>query len=262
MSIRVLVVDDEPVARQRVRRFLAQEPETEVVGEGASGRDAVRLIRTHSPDVVFLDIQMPKGDGFDVISQIGPERMPHVVFVTAYDEHALRAFEVNAVDYVLKPFDRARLRDAFQRVRVRLDLESAAERGRQLTSLLQTVAAGGEPSAGRGPAANRIMVKSHGRVHFVSADEIDWVEAAGNYVRLHVGSSRFLVRETLTRLEERLDPSGFARIHRSALVNLDRVHEMRHWSSGEYLVVLVDGTELKLSRTYRDRLLERAIGRD
>lgn len=258
MKIRVLIVDDEPVSRRRIRRFLAAEPDAEVIGEGSSGYEAVRLIRAHDPELVFLDIQMPKRDGFDVIAEIGPERMPLVIFVTAYDEHAVRAFEVHALDYVLKPFDGERLRQAFARAKAQLEMEAAADQRRHIASLLRSLGAEG---AGTPSSEGRMMIKSHGRVHFISAAEIDWVEAAGNYIRLHVGPSSYLVRESLARLEERLDSEQFVRIHRSALVNLDRVKEMCHWSSGEYLVVLADGTELKLSRRYRERLLDRVIGR-
>lgn len=259
MNIRVLIVDDEPVSRRRIRRFLAAEPDVEVIGEAASCYEAVRLIRAHDPEVVFLDIQMPKQDGFNVISEIGPKRMPLVIFVTAYDEHAVRAFEVHALDYVLKPFDGDRLRQAFARARAQLEMEAAADQRRDIASLLRSIGAQGSGAPAR--SDGRMMIKSHGRVHFISAAEIDWVEAAGNYIRLHIGPSSYLVRESLARLEERLDAARFVRIHRSALVNLDRVKEMRHWSSGEYLVVLADGTELKLSRRYRERLLDRVIGR-
>lgn len=262
MKIRVLIVDDEPMSRRRIRRFLSTEPDAEIIGEASSAHQAVRLIRAHDPEVVFLDIQMPKQDAFDVISEIGPERMPLVIFVTAYDEHAVRAFEVHALDYVLKPFDGERLLEAFRRARTRLEMEAATDQRRDIASLLRSIGASGSGrpmgAAGR---EGRMMIKSHGRVHFISASEIDWVEAAGNYIRLHIGSSSHLVRESLVRLEERLDSARFVRIHRSALVNLDRVKEMRHWSSGEYLVVLTDGTELKLSRRYRDSLLDRVIGR-
>ncbi len=256
MALRLLVADDEPMARQRVRRILEAETETVIVGEASDGSEAVQLIRQHDPDVVFLDIRMPRMNGFEVIERIGPGRMPLVVFITAYDDHAVDAFEVNAVDYVLKPFDPNRLRAALGRARSRLSEENDAERGRRVSALLRDLeerAAGGTPA----DRPDRIAVKSRGRISFVRVEDIDWVEAAGNYVRLHVGDDTRLIRQTLTAIEERLDPNRFVRIHRSHLVNLDRVVEMRHWSSGEYVVELRDGTELKLSRTYRDRILER-----
>ena len=262
-AIRTVIVEDEPVALERVRRLLEDEPDVEVVGEAASGAEAVRKLKGEDPELVFLDIRLPDMDAFEVIESMGPERMPHVIFVTAYEEHAIRAFEVHAVDYVLKPYDAERLRTAIQNVRRRRDLESSAERGRRLGSLLGLMEEEGlglRPEAG---SARRLVVKTQGKIRFVDVEDVDWIEAAGNYVRLHLsGGDSALIRETMTRLEERLDPERFARIHRSSIVNLDRVEEIRHWSSGEYIVELEDGRELKLTRTYRDRILDRVLGKE
>lgn len=259
-TIRTLIVEDEPVAMDRLRRLLSGEEDVEVVGEAGTGTEALRRLKAEDPDLVFLDIHLPDMDSFEVIEAMGPGRMPHVVFVTAYEEHAVRAFEVHAVDYVLKPFDAERLGEAVQNARRAMDLESAAERGRRLSSLLERMEEEGLGPGDRAPA-RRLMVKSQGTIRFVAVEEVDWIEAAGNYVRLHLSTGdQPLVRETMTRLEERLDPERFARIHRSSIVNLDRVAEIRHWSSGEYIVELEDGTELKLTRTYRDDLLDRTLG--
>lgn len=261
-NVRAMIVEDEPVAMERLRRLLGEDEGLEIVGEATTGAGALRRLRAEDPDVVFLDVHLPDMDAFEVVAELGAANVPLVVFVTAYEEHAVHAFEVNAVDYVLKPFDAERLGSAVRDVRRRLDLESAAERARRMGSLLELVEEGLELDAGSGPQ-QRLVVRSQGRIRFVSVHEVDWIEAAGNYVRLHLtdGDSE-LVRETMIRLEERLDPDRFVRIHRSSIVNLDRVEEIRHWSSGEYIVELEDGTELKLTRTYRERILDRVLGRD
>jgi two-component system LytT family response regulator len=248
MTLRVLIVDDEDVARQRVRRLLAREQDVEIVGEASDGVQAVESIRTLSPDLVFLDVQMPEVDGFAVLERLRPHAVPEVVFVTAYDDYALRAFEVHAVDYLRKPFDATRFKEAFARARRRLASAQADERARKLDALLAQIQA--QPPRSR----ERLMVRADGRLYFVRVDDIDWIEAAGNYVKLHVGRETHLMRETMAGIEALLDPSRFLRIHRSAIVNLDRVREMQPWFSGEYTVILRDGTQLRLSRVYRDRL--------
>jgi two-component system LytT family response regulator len=260
-SVRAVIVEDEPVAMERLRRLLGEEDDLEIVGEAATGAEALRRLRAEDPDVVFLDIRLPDMNAFEVVREMGPEQMPLVVFVTAYEEHAVHAFEVNAVDYVLKPFDAERLSSAMHDVRVRLHLESAAQRARRLDSLLGLMEEEGF-GLRTGPGSDdRLVVKSRGKIRFVDVDDVDWIEAAGNYVRLHLSDGETeLVRETMTRLEERLDPDQFMRIHRSSIVNLGRVEEIRHWSSGEYVVELEDGTELKLTRTYRERILDRVLG--
>lgn len=248
MMLRVLIVDDEELARQRLRRLLDAEADVEIVGEAGDGRAAVDAIQRHAPDLVFLDVQMPEVDGFAVLERLRPHPLPAVVFVTAFDDYALRAFDVHAVDYLRKPFDATRFHEAFTRARSRIAGAGAEERVRTLEALLAQLES--HPPRSR----DRIMIRSDGRMYFVRTDDIDWVEAAGNYVKLHVDRDTHLLRETMTGMEKMLDPSRFLRIHRSAIVNLDRVREMQPWFSGEYTVILRDGTQLRLSRVYRDRL--------
>jgi two-component system LytT family response regulator len=248
MTVRVLIIDDEEMARQRLRRLLAREDDVDVIGEACDGVQAVESIRTLAPDLIFLDVQMPEVDGFAVLERLRPQTPPAVVFVTAHDDYAVRAFEVHAVDYLRKPFDAGRFKEAFARARRRLADGEAEERARKLDALLAQVEA--HPPRSR----ERLMVRSDGRLYFVRIDDIDWVEAAGNYVKLHVGRDTHLMRETMAGVEKMLDRSRFLRIHRSAIVNLDRVREMQPWFSGEYTVILRDGTQLRLSRVYRERL--------
>jgi len=202
---------------------------------------------------VFLDIQMPGLDGFDVIKHVGADQMPLVIFVTAYDQHALRAFEVRALDYLLKPFDRARFQEALARARSQIEGRETGDLGRRLLALVQDMRPGP-------PRTDRLVVKSSGRLFFLRTDEIDWIEASGNYVRVHVGSESHLLRETLSALEHRLDADRFFRIHRSRIVNMERIKEMQPWFNGEYVVILKTGARLTLSRGYREKLQER-LGR-
>lgn len=275
MPMRVLIVDDEPIARRRISRLLKLEDDVEVVNEVGSGTDAVAAIREHRPDLVFLDVQMPDLDGFGVVSALGePEAMPAIVFVTAYNEYAVKAFDVNAVDYVLKPFDGERFRSAFQRARTTLEQKNSAEAGRRIKALLEEVlgeqraqaltAAGGNGAAAqpmqpvaRARYLDRLMVKHDGRVFFVKVSDVDWFEASGNYVRVHVGRVSHLIRETMHGIEAQLDPNLFARIHRAVIVNMDRIRELQPWFAGDYIVILRDGRQLKLSRTYREALQSR-----
>ena len=254
-STTACIVDDEELARRGIRSRLAARNDIRIVAECASGREAVDTIVEHAPDLVFLDVQMPGLDGFDVIEEIGPERMPVVIFVTAYDEHALRAFDVHALDYLLKPIDEARLHDAIDRAKARLDQRRSSQLGDRLAALLDGVAPGersGDDASGE--ITERFVIKTGGRVTFVDADAIDWVEAAGDYVRLHTSEKVHLLRETMSGMEDRLDPDRFLRIHRSTIINTERLRELRPYGNSEYIVVLDDGTELKLSRTYRDAL--------
>ena len=284
--MRVLIVDDEALARQRVRRLLHSEVDVEIVGEAGTGRDAVNLINSLHPDLVCLDVQMPELDGFGVLRELDGGTIPMILFVTAYDEHAQRAFDVHAVDYVLKPVDADRFRAAFARARTQQAQAVAAERLGELLATVRrladgalpservdgstvnptnTIQAGGAVSSGNGAAnptghfASRILVKQDGRMFFVKTTEIDWIEADRNYVRIHVGTVAHTIRDRISHLEETLDPRLFARIHRSTIVNLNRVREMQQWFSGDYVVILDDGTRLRLSRHYRDRV-EKQVG--
>jgi two-component system LytT family response regulator len=255
----VLVVDDEPLARSGVRALLERDPELRVVGEAADGREAVDAIAVARPDLVFLDVQMPEMDGFAVIREVGPERMPAVVFVTAFDRFALRAFDVAAVDYLLKPFDDERFALAVERAKRSLRGGDAGGLSR-LVDLLEARTAA-EPGTPAPPYASRLMVKSASRTVFLRVEEIDWIEADDYYAKLHVGPRSHLLRETMASLEQRLDPERFFRVHRSAIVNLDRVREMQPLFRGEHVLILHDGTRLKLSRGRLDRLEAALAGR-
>jgi two-component system LytT family response regulator len=248
-KIRTLVVDDEPMARERVLSLLEQEEDVEVVGECSDGNQALAAIQHQAPDLVFLDVQMPGLDGFGVIQGVGADKMPTVIFVTAYDEYAVRAFEVHALDYLLKPFGRDRFRETLKHARASLERRRAGDLGRRLLALVNDI----KPEPAK---LDRLVVKSGGRVFFIRTDDVDWIEAAGNYVRLHLGDESHLFRETMTRMEARLDPRRFARIHRSRIVNTERIKELQPWFNGEYVVVLSNGTKLPLSRGYRDKLQE------
>jgi two-component system LytT family response regulator len=252
-KIRTVLADDEPLARERLGTLLRGEPDVEVVAECADGARTIAAIQQLGPDLVFLDVQMPGSDGFDVIQAVKPDRMPLVVFVTAYDKYALRAFDVHALDYLLKPFDRDRFQRALQRVREQMEGQQTGDLGRRLLALVQDL----KPDQQR---LDRLVVKSGGRVFFLRTDEIDWIEAAGNYERLHLGSDAHLFRETMNALEAKLDTNRFFRIHRSRIVNIERIQELQPWFNGEYAVILRDGTRLTLSRGYREKLQER-LGR-
>jgi two-component system, LytTR family, response regulator len=247
MSIRVLIVDDEPLARERIRMLLEDQPELEIVSESANGTEALRDIQRLAPDLVFLDIQMPELTGFEVLDRLDPARMPVIVFVTAYDQYALKAFEVCALDYLLKPFDRERFTRALARARADLDLRKAGQVNDQVIKLLSGLQPGKKH-------LEKLIIRDAGRVFFLRADEIDWIEAAGNYVRLHAGKEEYLYRETMAKLEADLNPERFARIHRSAIVNTERIKELQPWFRGDYVIVLRDNQKLTLSRTYRSRL--------
>jgi two-component system LytT family response regulator len=249
VKIRALIVDDEPLARQRLRALLAGEPDIEVIGECADGSEAVAAIREHEPDLLFLDVQMPKLDGFGVLETVGPEQMPATIFVTAYDRYALQAFEVHALDYLLKPFDRKRFQKALRRARLQFQSGGRPEGEARLQALAEGTKTGRKPQ-------ERLVIKAGGRVFFLKTDEIDWIEAAGNYARVHAGGESHLLRETMGGLEARLDPDKFLRIHRSTIVNIERIQELQPWFHGDYVVILRDGTQLTLSRSYRQKLQE------
>ncbi|HMG58000.1 MAG TPA: LytTR family DNA-binding domain-containing protein [Kofleriaceae bacterium] len=247
--IRTLIVDDEPMARASIRVLLGGDPDIEVIGECGSGADAVTTIASHAPELVFLDVQMPRMNGFEVLAQLGDDRRFAVVFVTAYDSYAIAAFDVQALDYVLKPFDDRRFQRAVERAKDRI----RHARLDQLASEMVQVVSGAAPAASAEPA-ERIAIRDGARTVFVALADIDWIEAADYYVQLHVGAKSYLHREPLRDLEARLDPQRFMRIHRSAIVALDRITELRSSTHGDHCVRLRDGTELKLSRARRGRL--------
>jgi two-component system LytT family response regulator len=247
---RVLIVDDEPLARKRIRRMLSTESDMAVVAECADGLSALMAINDLSPDLVFLDVQMPEMDGLEVIRAIGPRHLPALVFVTAYDTYALKAFEAEALDYLLKPFDPLRFQETLQRVRRRLAGKGDDEISEQIRRLANRLGA-------RQRYLQRLVVKAGDRVFLLNAGEVDWLEAAGNYVCVHIGKENHIVRDSLTHLESCLDPDTFARIHRSTVVNLNRIRELRpHWH-GDYRIILKSGQVLPLSRRYRESLTQR-----
>jgi two-component system, LytTR family, response regulator len=249
VTIKTLIVDDEPLARDRVKRFLRDESDLEIVGECGNGVDAVASIKQNKPDLVFLDIQMPEKNGFEVIKALSGKTLPTVVFVTAYDQYALQAFDVHALDYLLKPFTRERIHRAVTRAREQIENRRIGNIDERLVSLIADL-------KGEKKYLERLVVKSVGRVFFLKTDEIDWIEAAGNYVKLHVGRESHMIRETMNGIEAKLDPDKFLRIHRSTVVHIDRIRELQPMFSGDYAVILRDGNELALSRNYRERFLE------
>jgi two-component system LytT family response regulator len=245
VKIKTLIVDDEPLARERIRTLLAKEPDIEVVGECADGGEALAALKKRAVDLLFLDVQMPEMDGFEMLSRLGKDALPAVIFVTAYDQHALRAFEVHALDYLLKPFKQSRFKEAVQRVREMIGRRQTDEVSKRLAQLL------GERKAA--PAyLQRLTVKENDRVLLVKVVQIEWIESAGNYVILHVGKQSHILRETLAALEAQLDPKLFLRISRSTLVNLDQVRELQPLFKGEYVVVLHDGKQLPMTRGIRE----------
>ncbi|MGH7456621.1 MAG: LytR/AlgR family response regulator transcription factor, partial [bacterium] len=247
-KIRVLIVDDEPIAREGLRTLLSAERNVEIIGECRNGREAVQAIRVQAPDLVFLDVQMPKMNGLEVIEQIGVVQMPAVVFVTAYDQYALQAFEINAMDYLLKPFDEERFQKTLQRAGKHFQQQNAQNLQQRLAAVLDHF---GNDQPKR---PKRFVVKSAGRIFFVNVDEIDWIAAAGNYVQLHVGPQSHLLRQTMDAIEAMLDAEKFLRIRRSAIVHVERIKELKPLSKGEYQIILRDGTQLASSRRYRAKL--------
>jgi len=245
--IRTLIVDDESLARERIRNMLASDPQIEIISECGNGQDAIEAIQLHSPDLVFLDVEMPGIDGFSVLDALPRERIPTIVFVTAYDQYAVRAFEVYALDYLLKPFDQERFDKALDRAKAQLFSQRSDELSERILSALEEIKT-------RPVHLERLVIKMNGHVFFIKADEIDWLEAEGNYVRLHAGKESYLLRDTISALESQLDPKKFIRVHRSAIVNIDRITELQPWFHGEYRIILSEGVQLTLSRTYREKL--------
>jgi two-component system, LytTR family, response regulator len=252
--IRALIVDDEPLARQRIEDLLAKVPEVEVTGTAADGTEAIEAIRRLAPDLVFLDIQMPGMTGIDVVAAVGAERMPRTIFVTAYDHYALKAFELAALDYLVKPFDDERFARALQRAREDIERADAGRIAQRLVDLLQQR---GDPVPSK--YLERIPVESRGQVRVVPVGKIDYITADGPYAELHIGEGSYAIRERMHTLEEKLDPALFFRIHRSAIIRIDRVEAFLKRPGGDYAVRLRDGTELSVSRAKRDEL-ERLLG--
>lgn len=247
MTIRAVIVDDEPLARRRIRSLLVEVEDVEVVAECANGKEAIQAIEESPPDLLFLDIQMPELDGFDVLQAIGVGQVPVVIFVTAYDQFALRAFEAHALDYLLKPFDDERFEAALERAREQIRQQQGGDLDRRLRALLEEV------REDRGYLQRLVVPKGHRSV-FIRTEEIDWIEAERNYIRLHVGGRPYLLRENLSRIESALDPATFCRIHRSTIVNIDRIQAVESLFRGEFLVILHDGTKLTSGRSYRPNL--------
>lgn len=242
--MKAIVVDDEPLGRDRVCLFASERVDLKIVAECGDGRSAVKLIHELEPDLVFLDVQMPGLDGIGVVREVGPDRMPPVIFITAYDEHAVEAFEVHALDYLLKPFHPDRFSEAVDRVVQMIRKGEEDEEARRLDRLVSD----------ERRRVDRILVKGSRKAYFVRAAQIDWIEAAGNYLRLHVGDKAHLIRQTMNEIERQLDPDDFIRIHRSSIVNLSRVKELQRGNGGEFDVVLETGKRLRLSRGYRHGL--------
>lgn len=258
-TLRVLLVDDEALARQRLEDLLRHQENVEIVGTADNGEAAVNAIRTLKPDLVFLDVQMPGKTGLDVIRTIGADKMPATVFVTAYDQYALKAFEMAAIDYLVKPFDDERFEQAFARARRLIELEEVDRLSEQLLAVLQSGGTAGAPAAGKAQYLERIAVETRGQVRVVPVEDIEYITASGPYAELHAGGRAHVIRERMQMLEERLDPSKFFRIHRSAIVRLDQIETLLRDPGGDYGVRLRSGVQLSVSRN-RVEQLERWMG--
>jgi two-component system, LytTR family, response regulator len=249
MRIRTLIVDDEPLGRRGLLRFLKNDPEIEVVAQCGDGESAVAAIHSRNPDLVFLDIQMPEMDGFEVVRRVGPQRMPVTIIVTAFDRYAVRAFDANAIDYLLKPVGQARFERALARAKERIAESSKEDVAERIVATLEQINR-------QDKYPDRLPVSESGRILFVKTKEIDWIEANGNYVRLHVGARTYEIRETLNNLERKLDSRNFLRIHRSTMVNVHLIKEIQPWFHGYHLVLLQNGQELRMSR-YQNAIVKR-----
>ena len=248
-KIRALVADDELLARKFIRRMLKQDSEVEIVAECSNGTEAVATIRKEKPDLVFLDVQMPEMNGFAVLDAVRLDHLPEIIFTTAYESYAIRAFELHALDYLLKPFDQVRFKAALKYAKERFHSQQDDEKQIQIGTLLESIRAQRE-------YLDRIIIRADGRITFLHTREIDWIEADDKYVHLHTGKSAKMVRQTLTAIESQLDPKKFVRVHRSAMVNVDRVKELQPLFNGEHSLILESGTRLTLSRKYKDKLFE------
>lgn len=261
--IRALIVDDERLARETLRLLLGEKDQIDIVGECKNGIEAVDAIQNLAPDLVFLDIQMPEMNGFEVIKSVGPEKMPVVIFVTAYDQYALRAFEARALDYLLKPFDDERFEQALARAVERIHERQVGELSTKLVDLISNKAETGSAQKEKDSSATeyleRIMIKERGSLYFIKVDEIEWIEAAGDYVSIHAAQKTHLLRETMSGLMKKLNPRQFVRVHRSSIVKVDSIKELKPYFHGDYIILLKNGKELKLSRRYWDQV-EKVIG--
>lgn len=253
-SIRALIVDDEPLARKGVAQLVDPVEDVTVVGEAADGPQAVRQIQKHEPDLVFLDVQMPEMTGLEVVREVGVDEMPLTIFVTAYDEYALDAFEAQALDYLLKPIDEERFEEALDRARAQLHQVAASALSDQLRGLLRQYAEQEADDEEAAPSLERFTVRSRNRIYFVDVDDVQWIESEGDYVALHDGEDTHLVRKTMKELEEQLDPDCFLRVHRSYIVNTDYVEELRPQDHGTYRLIMTAGTPLKTSRGYSENV--------
>jgi two-component system, LytTR family, response regulator len=259
--IRVIVADDEPVARRRVARLLRAEPGVAVIAECSGGLETVARVSVEQPDLLFLDVQMPDLNGIEAVQRIGVDKMPPVVFVTAFDQYAIKAFELSAVDYLLKPYDTERFQQALARARKLIDDGDGAARARDLQNVVQLLLAEKQraETAENGSFIDRIALKVDGSLRIVRIDDVDWFETDGNYVRVHIGKVNHPVRGTIAELERQLHPEKFVRIHRRHIVNLDRVAEVQPWFAGDAIVILRDGTKLRVSRTHRPSFQSRLL---
>lgn len=248
-AIKVAIADDEPLARERLRSLLEGRERFAIVAECGDGAATLAALTEHDVDLLFLDVQMPGLDGFQILDALAGEKLPMIVFVTAFNEYALRAFDVSALDYLLKPFDRDRFEKTLAKVEDRLAGREKSEMSVELREFLRTLSTTAAP-----PHVSRFSVRSDGEIYFVRAEDVDWIDAEGNYVALHSAGRRHLVRDTIKSLEDRLDPSKFVRVHRSAIINVDRLRKLQPYFHGEYVITLQDGTTLTSSRTYSDRL--------
>src|SRR5881392_1925238 len=247
--IRALIADDEALARKFIRRMLKDDRDFEIIGECTNGKETVAMIKKEKPNIVFLDVQMPEMDGLAVLESIGIEQLPEIIFTTAYEQYAIRAFELHALDYLLKPFDQTRFRDAMKHAKERLNQRQHEDERLQIGALLESL-------KNQTQYLDRLIIKADGRITFLSTREIDWIEADDKYVHLHTGKTARMVRQTLSGMEAQLDPKKFLRIHRSTIVNVERIKELQPLFSGEHSIVLEDGTKLTLSRNYKDKLFE------
>lgn len=247
--IRALIVDDEPLARRFIRRMLRDDRDLEILGEASSGREAVAMIDKDNPDVVFLDVQMPEMDGFAVLESIRTNKLPEIIFTTAYEQYAIRAFELHALDYLLKPFDQARFKDAIRHAKERFRSDRPQDGRAQIGALLESI-------RNKTEYLERIMIRAGGRITFLNTREINWIEADDKYVHLHTDKGSSMVRQTLSMMEAQLDPKKFRRIHRSTIVNVERIKELQPLFNGEHSVTLENGTKRVLSRNYKDKLFE------